>query len=72
MLGVVRMLLVVRAMLVVRMLGVGRWLWVVRIIEVVRMEGGGLGGCWEFRDGENVLGDEKDGGAGNNGGDDNP
>ena len=66
MLGVVRMLLVVRALLVVRMLGVGRRLWVVRIIEVVRMEwGGGLWGCLEFRDGDNVLGDENDGGAEN-------
>ena len=60
-------------MLVVRMLGVGKRLWVVRIIEVVRMEwGGDYGGCWEFRDGDNVLGDENDGGAENNGGDDNP
>ena len=52
-------------MLVVRMLGVGKRLWVVRIIEVVRMEWGGLWGCWEFRDGDNVLGDENDGGAEN-------
>ena len=34
--------------------------------------GGGLWGCWEFRDGENVLGDESDGRAENNVGDDNP
>ena len=33
---------------------------------------GDYGGCWEFRDGDNVLGDENDGGAENNGGDDNP
>ena len=61
-------------MLVVRMLGVGKRLWVVRIIEVVRLEWweGGLWGCWEFRDGENVLGDESDGSAENNVGDDNP